>query len=346
MPETCGASAAGRRRGYSLRIESEPGRAMIEDRYFIEPAVWAVDADALKAVRTKVFIEEQSIPESEEWDADDAGADHALARTTAGEPIATGRLTPDGRIGRMAVVKPWRGHGVGAAILRHLIERAAARGMRRLSLSAQTYAIPFYARAGFAVSGAEYMECGIPHQNMTMDLPEPASPPSPSSLMPAPPQAMRLASERFSELRDATLALIASARREICIYSRDLEPALYEDAAILEAIRKLALSGKGASLRLLVQDTTRVVRDGHRLVDLAQRLSSIVHIRRVTQEDAHYAGAYLLTDQGGYLFRTFGDRFEAVGDICYPPRRDELKRLFDEVWERAEAPPELRRLGL
>jgi predicted GNAT family N-acyltransferase len=345
MPEARGASAAGHRSGYSLRIESEPGRAMIEDRYFIEPAVWAVDADALKAVRTEVFIEEQNIPESEEWDADDAGADHALARTTAGEPIATGRLTPDGRIGRMAVVKAWRGHGVGAAILRHLIERAAARGMRRLSLSAQTYAVPFYARAGFAVSGAEYMECGIPHQNMAMDLPKPAPPPpSPSSLVPAPPQAMRLVSERFAELRDATLTLIASARHEICIYSRDLEAALYEDAAIIEAIRKVALSGKRASIRMLIQDTTRVMRDGHRLVDVAQRLTSILHIRRVSHEDAQYAGAFVLTDQGGYLFRTFGDRFEAVGDICYPPRRDELKRQFDEVWERAEAPPELRRL--
>lgn len=320
---------------------------MIEDRYFIEPAVWSVDADALKAVRTEVFIEEQAIPESEEWDADDEGADHALARTPDGTPIATGRLTPDGRIGRMAVVKAWRGHGVGAAILRHLIERAAARGMRRLKLSAQSYAIPFYARAGFVASGDEYIECDIPHRTMVLDLPEPGPPPPlPSSLLPAATQSRRLLSERFVELRDNTLALVSSARREICIYSRDLEAALYEDAEILEAIRKLALSGKGASVRILIQDTTRMVREGHRLVDLAQRLSSIVHIRRVAHEDAQYPGAYLLTDQGGYLYRAFGDRFEGVGDICYPPRRDELKRLFDEVWERAESPPELRRLGL
>ena len=71
-----------------------------------------------------------------------------------------------------------------------------------------------------------------------------------------------------------------------------------------------------------------------------------MHLRRVSHEDATYPSAYVLTDGGGYLFRTFGDRFEAVGDVCYPPRRDELKRLFDEVWERAESPPELRRLGL
>ena len=99
---------------------------MIDDRYFIEPAVWSVDADALKAVRTAVFILEQQIPERDEWDADDEAADHVLARSRDGVPIGTGRLLADGRIGRMAVVKEWRGEGVGAAMLRHLMERACA----------------------------------------------------------------------------------------------------------------------------------------------------------------------------------------------------------------------------
>ena len=320
---------------------------MIENRYFIEPAVWSVDADALKAVRTEVFIEEQQIPEREEWDANDEAADHALARSADGTPIATGRLLADGCIGRMAVIKAWRGQGVGASVLRHLLERASARGMRRLWLSAQTYAIPFYAQAGFVAEGPEYLDCSIPHQLMVMHLPEPkVAAPGTASLRPAPELAQRLSAERAGELRDATLALLAGARNELCIYSRDLEPPLYEDPRVLEAIRKVALSGRRARVRILLQDTARVARDGHRLVDLAQRLPSIVHLRRVSQEDASYPSAYVLTDGGGYLFRTFGDRYEAVGDVCYPPRRDELKRLFDEVWERAESPPELRRLGL
>ncbi len=320
---------------------------MIENRYFIEPAVWSVDADALKAVRTEVFILEQQIPEREEWDANDETADHALARSADGAPIATGRLLADGCIGRMAVIKAWRGQGVGASVLRHLLERASARGMRRLWLSAQTYAIPFYAQAGFVAEGPEYLDCNIPHQLMVMHLPEPkAAVPAAASLRPAPELAQRLSAERAGELRDATLALLAGARHELCIYSRDLEPPLYEDPRVLEAIRKVALSGRRAQVRILLQDTARVARDGHRLVDLAQRLPSIVHLRRVSQEDASYPSAYVLTDGGGYLFRTFGDRYEAVGDVCYPPRRDELKRLFDDVWERAESPPELRRLGL
>ena len=219
--------------------------------------------------------------------------------------------------------------------------------MRRLKLSSQKYAVPFYAQAGFVIDGPEYLECDIPHQGMLLDLPVPGAPgPVAASLLPAPPLAQRLSADRAGELRDALLALLGGARHEVCIYSRDLEPPLYEDAQVLEAIRKVALSGRRAQVRILLQDTSRVVREGHRMVDLAQRLSSIVHLRRVSHEDATYPSAYVLTDGGGYLFRTFGDRFEAVGDVCYPPRRDELKRLFDEVWERAESPPELRRLGL
>lgn len=316
---------------------------MIEDRYFIVPAVWSVDADALKAVRTAVFIEEQNIPESEEWDVDDLLADHALARTPAGEPIATGRLTGDGRIGRMAVLKAWRGEGVGAAILRHLIERAAQRGLRHLKLHAQSYAIPFYASAGFVPTGAEFVECDIPHQTMVLDLPEPSPQPRSTPVL-ASSQAKRLSAERAGDLRDATLEVLNAARHAVCIYSRDLEPTLYEDSEVLEAIRKLAVSGRGANVRILLQDTARIVHEGHRLLDLAQRLSSVIQIRRPSQEDLQYPGAYVLNDSGGYLYRNFGDRFEAEGDLYYPPRRNELKRLFDATWERGESPAELRRL--
>jgi len=317
---------------------------MIEDRYFIVPAVWSVDADALKAVRTSVFIEEQNIPESEEWDVDDLLADHALARTPAGEAIATGRLTGDGRIGRMAVLKSWRGEGVGAAILRHLIERAAQRGLRHLKLHAQSYAIPFYASAGFVPSGAEFLECDIPHQTMVLDLPEPLPLPPKSAPALVSTQAKRLSAERAGDLRDATLAVLSAARHALCIYSRDLEPSLFEDNEVFEAIRKIAVSGRGASLRILLQDSARIVHEGHRLLDLAHRVSSIILIRRPSQEDLQYPGAYVLNDSGGYLYRSFGDRFEAEGDLYYPPRRNELKRLFDATWERAETPPELRRL--
>lgn len=127
---------------------------------------WSGGAGPLRAVRTAVFVVEQDIPADLEWDDFDAVSVHALAVDAGGNPIGCGRLLPDGHIGRMAVLAPWRGQGVGAALLDHLIAIARQRGDLRLRLHAQTQAMPFYARCGFAPVGAEFMEAGIPHRTM------------------------------------------------------------------------------------------------------------------------------------------------------------------------------------
>jgi len=121
-------------------------------------------------IRFAVFVEEQNVPPEIELDDWDAKCDHALAYDAQGRAIGTGRLLPDGHIGRMAVVAEWRQHGVGAAILTALVERAKARGMGEVVLNAQTQACGFYARHGFAQVGAEFMEAGIPHVAMSRRL--------------------------------------------------------------------------------------------------------------------------------------------------------------------------------
>jgi predicted GNAT family N-acyltransferase len=95
---------------------------------------------------------------------------HALARDAAGRALGTGRLLPDGHIGRMAVLPQARGQGVGAALLRALMQAARDRGEREVALSAQTHAIAFYERFGFVVEGEEYDDAGIPHRMMRLVL--------------------------------------------------------------------------------------------------------------------------------------------------------------------------------
>jgi len=121
-------------------------------------------------VREAVFVVEQGVPPEIELDERDAQCDHALAFEPGGRAVGTGRLLPDGHIGRMAVLGDWRGRGVGGAILAALVERAATRGMRRVVLNAQTHAVPFYARYGFVAFGDEFMEADIPHVAMGRDL--------------------------------------------------------------------------------------------------------------------------------------------------------------------------------
>ncbi len=131
---------------------------------------WSEARERARAIRYTVFVEEQNVPVELEWDEWDEPSWHALALAGDGTPVATGRLLPDGHIGRMAVLKAARGTGVGAQVLRALMEKAAQLGYPELVLNAQTHAAPFYLRAGFAQSGEEFEEAGIPHIEMRKRL--------------------------------------------------------------------------------------------------------------------------------------------------------------------------------
>ena len=136
----------------------------------IHVVAWPEACVAASAIREAVFVVEQGVPRELELDEWDEHCEHALACEADGRPVGTGRLLPDGHIGRMAVLRDRRGRGVGAALLAALIARARARGMARVVLNAQTRAVPFYARFGFVVSGDEFVEAGIPHVEMARDL--------------------------------------------------------------------------------------------------------------------------------------------------------------------------------
>jgi len=126
------------------------------------------EREAAFDVRRRVFQEEQGVSAEEEFDDDDDRALHALA-LVGDTPAGTGRILFQpgyAKIGRMAVLKAWRRHGIGRAVLNHLIALARARGVGHFVLHAQVHAIPFYAAAGFTVAGDEFQEAGIPHRRM------------------------------------------------------------------------------------------------------------------------------------------------------------------------------------
>ena len=139
---------------------------MAEAAFRIRLANWPEDREALRLVRESVFVKEQQVPPELEWDGLDESCLHLLAEDARGRPIGTGRLLPDGHIGRMAVLEPWRGRGVGTALLRALMEEGRKRGFEQLVLNAQVSAIPFYERAGFRAKGAVFDDAGIPHRRM------------------------------------------------------------------------------------------------------------------------------------------------------------------------------------
>ncbi|MBU0751080.1 MAG: GNAT family N-acetyltransferase [Gammaproteobacteria bacterium] len=136
----------------------------------IEEGGWESLAAAAQPVREVVFVEEQGVSRELEWDEFDSASRHVVAFDADGQAIGTGRLLPDGHIGRMAVVSAWRGQGVGRALLERLIEAAGASGRHEVLLHAQSRAAGFYRRFGFIATGDEFMEAGIPHVRMERRL--------------------------------------------------------------------------------------------------------------------------------------------------------------------------------
>ncbi|TFW27105.1 GNAT family N-acetyltransferase [Duganella callida] len=135
-------------------------------KYEIKLGDWGTLSADAKLIRFEVFVEEQGVPAELEMDAMDALCLHAVAYDAEGMPVGTGRLLPDGHIGRMAVRKIARGSGIGGELLQALMAQARTRGDKLVALSAQTHAAPFYQRHGFDIEGEEFFEAGIPHINM------------------------------------------------------------------------------------------------------------------------------------------------------------------------------------
>lgn len=131
---------------------------------------WADLAQPLKQIRTEVFIQEQNVPEYIEWDEFDAQAIHLLALDEKNQPIGCARILKHGRVGRMAVVKSWRGSGLGKALIAKAIEICRRLNMPKINISSQTHAIKFYEKAGFVVTSEAYIDANIWHVDMVLLL--------------------------------------------------------------------------------------------------------------------------------------------------------------------------------
>ena len=319
----------------------------MSDGFRIEIANWAGDEAELYGVRERVFVLEQKVPIEEEVDEFDPVSLHVLARDDAGKPIGTGRLTPQRKIGRMAVLAEWRGRGVGDALLRTLVEEAHARHYPDVALAAQLTAIEFYARAGFVAEGDVFMDAGIPHRMMRLALPSSGRLERAGDRAPAVPAAHTVEVDSLAAAQGLVDELLDDARHRVWIMTRDLDRLLLDREPVLESLRRVALSGRNADIRILVLEPGVPVRDGHRLLHLAARLSSHFQLRTpVVEEDRQYASAFLLNDVGGYYFRTIGARYEGEGNRHGPGRHGQLLAWFGQVWERSEPDPELRRMAL
>ncbi|MFC1603925.1 GNAT family N-acetyltransferase [Planctomycetota bacterium] len=127
---------------------------------------WYDKQAELTSVRRAVFIEEQNVPESIDFDGSDPDFVHVLASDKNGRPVGTARINRKGRIGRMAVLKDYRRQGIGRKMIQALMDYGRKNSITDFHVSSQVTAVEFYRKMDFEPSGEEFLEAGIKHINM------------------------------------------------------------------------------------------------------------------------------------------------------------------------------------
>lgn len=152
--------------------------------------------------------------------------------------------------------------------------------------------------------------------------------------------------ERSEAVRDVVLSLATQARHGIDVVSRHLDTALYDNDVFITALRALVVGSHRAQVRILLLDSAPVVARGHRVVELARRLSSYIAIRIPAPEHKELNEAWLVADTTGYLYRRFSDRYEATANFADRRQASNLTNRFEEIWQRAQPDLNMRRLHL
>ncbi|OOG24543.1 hypothetical protein B1C78_08545 [Thioalkalivibrio denitrificans] len=164
----------------------------------------------------------------------------------------------------------------------------------------------------------------------------------PTAREPAGPQRL----EGLAAITGFVHTQIAEARRRIWILSPDLAPAVYDHAAMADAVSALARRSRHSDVRILIQDSRSLPPEGHRLVDLALRMSSRIQLRRRSPDDPSLVESLMLVDDRAYLHQPRAADPVALADANAPPRVRTFEDRFRTFWTHAVPDPELRRLKI
>jgi len=308
------------------------------------PADWQTHGESLKEVRTQVFVVEQNVPEEMEWEEEDNHAQHFLAQHEQA-PIGTARLLSSGQIGRMAVLKPYRQQGIGSQLLQACLDAAAHQKLPRLFLHAQNDAIAFYEKFGFIIAGEEFYEAGIPHHKMTLKNKAQAAD---SNL---PEQILGQSEQLYRhKVTDELSALIASmvqqGSRSVCLLCWDLSPELLDNESCRDAFSYFLRKNPHSTAKILIQDSGKITRYGHRLLELSRRLPSHIEIRKIDRDFAEVEEFVLTVDDQGVILKASLDQKEFTCQFNAKAKAAEKNALFDNIWRHSETDPNLRSLSI
>lgn len=298
---------------------------------------WEQLAEACRLIRHKVFVEEQQIPSEEEWDELDAVSEHFLLLVND-RPVATARVTPEGKIGRLAVLAPLRGKGLGEKIMQRAIEHCRRMGLKKVGLNAQISALGLYQKLGFKVTGEEYMEVGIPHLPMELSLITSLLDETDfttETLQQALTETQQLRIQGHQQLKIVIQCLIQQARRSFQMET----PAYMErwfDEDGLASLLALGKRHQHSRVQWLLGETRQFSRQGSALLKLYQRAPSHIEIRQSHALYRPAQQAFLLIDERHLLW--WPHHQEARTELYTAEHREAFRQIqaFRTHWQKAE----------
>jgi len=299
---------------------------------------WEQIGEICRKVRYKVFVEEQQIPEEHEWDEQDPVSEHFLLLIND-RPAATARLTPEGKVGRFAVLAKLRDKKLGTRLMQRMLEHAKRLGLKKLQLNAQMEVVNFYLKQGFKICGEEFLEVGIPHLPMEMslvaDLQEETQH-SQEDIQQALAKTGQLRLQGKEQLQICIETLLAQAGRSISLEAAAYPRHWFTDAA-LAPLLSLAKRHQHSKVQFLLGETLQFSRQSSNLLKLHQRAPTHIEIRKAHSLYRPAQQAFLLVDDKHLLW--WPHYQESRAELYTAEHREAYRQAqaFKVHWQKAEA---------
>ncbi|WP_177166848.1 GNAT family N-acetyltransferase [Allopseudospirillum japonicum] len=311
---------------------------------------WSQYQKYCTAIRHQVFVQEQKVPPELELDALDPHCEHYLLLVNQ-KPVGTARISKEGKLGRLALLKPVRGHGLGRKLMQFIVARARQRGWPKITLAAQTTSLGFYQQLGFGIASETYIDAGLPHQDMVMTLaaqdqqaPEQISVAYLQTYLEQDRSGQWIVHGR-QEMQIAWHALTQAAKQKIKIYAPELYLAWFDDE-VMSQFTRVCRAHKYNQIQILVSQTRSLTQRTNKLVRLQQRLSSGLQIQQTHPSYRPQREAYLLVDDTHVLYLADTDAHKATLEIGRSRLALAKAAEFKSYWERAQQIKELQKTGL
>ncbi len=295
---------------------------------------WRKDRGSLRQIREQVFIIEQGVPQALEWDKLDDEAEHFIAYV-GDEVVGCARLIDHKKIGRMAVLKPYRNQDIGRKIIDHIKRYASQKRYTLLQLSAQCHAYEFYRRCDFNACSAPYNDANIPHIDME------------HRVFSQTVQASQYIYSNDSSIYTANSLLeingyfdiaLSQTHKKILLCLEDLSHPICKDYGLISKIKYLARSNRHFKFQILLSSYHPSYND-HELFKLRARLPSFIEIRLNSDVNSNL---WLLDDTAWLSIN------HSQGKICYADRgaiKNHTER-FNRWWHSAKAIQSARQLSI